>query len=855
MFRSKLELRAMSQCSEFRAHITGEEKTGRECRGADAKYVSHTDLRRYWTPDRIEDVLRSSGNPADGEAVRVDYLQVLSILAWTQATLNIPTLHHLRELITHNNNDASLPWPEAPEVSQTKTASTISTTINGDSALSSSTAPRICQGEGFEIHNPGSEHNQQQLRHVVFKTYLDTTIFEEELKAYHALQRKNNNIVRSYGNFYWISDTNVRHSTIILELAEEGSLRDLYKLNDPPTTRDGIRKFWEGFIDLAEGLEALHNYENHEGYSIIHQDLKPSNVLVFRNKNRPDAPFRFKIADFGSSTVKWGSHSQRTSGPDTGSGKTYAPPELHLSHTVDYTVRPSVDTWALGCIVIEASVWLAFGEAGCRRFREERKSETSKDHRDLGCSDTFHDGLEVLQCVRDVPRGLEINGRRCDDLTPRIAQYVLDACLTAEKARHLSFQVVYNLKKILYPKISPGDQHSPSRSTGRNSWLETPPVNGHPEVTMAANEPPRTPPRPSPKPLPYHPNSEADQGIPAISIQTDLVPPCLPTQTSPPKPQPDTIELPNNSNTSTNGQPTNSMPCNPPSGWGRTRSPPLSTNGNNSSPTTPSPPSLNPPRPPSLPRVTADEVLSWIKISKKSKVPNTLSGWDSIKRTLGGRDYIIVVDNSTFMQNHRGEVDKLAKALSYLMKQLDPNGVEVYFTSNPKLKTVCDSSSKVEGLLNKTFSHGHGAYCQMERTLENVFRDVKSKLLNSGEANSSSRQHLRDRLMNGAKASGVSIYVLTSGVWDCSEDGTCGVEKPIENMIAWMREHDVGRTEASIQFVRFGADTRGIKRLTILDDEVPKKEANRDFDIVDHKPSDSSIWEILEGSISKYNDG
>ncbi|KAK8081318.1 serine/threonine protein kinase [Apiospora saccharicola] len=835
MNQSTLELRAMPQCTAFRTHISGEERTGRQCKGDDAQYVSPNDLPRYWTIERIEDFLRSSGNSDSSETVRGAYLQVLSILVWIQATLNIPSLHHLSELIAHNNNDASLPWPVAPRGFTDKAS------FHHFYKLQWRFCPIILNRwpidkrqrresslEAFEIYVPDSDPNQHQPRHVVFKTYDDTTTFDEELKAYHALSRKNSNIVRNYGSFYWISDTNIRHSTIILELAEEGSLRDLYRLNDPPTTRDAILKFWEGFIDLAEGLEALHNYEDHEGYSIIHQDLKPSNVLVFRKKHRAGSPFQFKIGDFGSSTVKWGSHSQRNSGPDTGAGKTYGPPELHLNHTVDYSVKPTVDTWALGCIMMEASYWLAFGEAGRQRFREERKCETSQDHKTLGCSDTFHDGLEVLQCVRDVPQRLERDGRRCDDITPRIAQYVLDACLIREKARSLSHQVVQHVKDILYAKPPTGDQHSFLRSAGRNSWTSLPSLNGHPHdpTTSTYIDPGST----SEANLSPPPHANAHDGFRSGTE----APPA--SQQLSPRPM---HRHDNSENTTTAAhnraakrlkhihqwttnervatKPTlNLSPYQkPPVIYQRQQLPSSFTKSTSSESA----------QTPSLPAVTADEVLSWIKEGKKTGVSSTLPGWDSIQRTLGGRDYIIVIDNSTFMQNHRGEVGKLAKVLSYLMKHLDPNGVEVYFTSNPKQKFICETSTKVESQLSRCFNHGHNAHCQMEHTLDTVFKDVKSKLLRSGEGHSSSSRHIRDRL-TGAKASGVSIYALTSGVWDRSEEGTCGVEKPIESLIAFMKAHELGRTEASIQFVRFGADARGIKRLTVLDDKLPEKEAN-----------------------------
>ncbi|KAK7908795.1 serine/threonine protein kinase [Apiospora marii] len=232
--------------------------------------------------------------------------------------------------------------------------------------------------------------------------------------------------------------------------------------------------------------------------------------------------------------------------------------------------------------------------------------------------------------------------------------------------------------------------------------------------------------------------------------------------------------------------------------------------------------SLN--RPPALPVVTTDDGIEWMKEAKKTRTPRELPGWSVTKDILAGRNFIIIVDDSVYMQQHRDEVFRVAKVLSYLVKQMSPHGFEVIFTSNPMQKSTCQTSSKVESHLRNHFDQEPNAKCQMEFTLENVLEDVKSKLLpvpllSKGRLGRLTRQ----------ESFSVSIYILTSGVWDRFEEGTCGVENPIESLIAHMMAHEIGRTEASIQFVRFGADERGIKRLTFLDDDLPQKEASRNL--------------------------
>lgn len=95
--------------------------------------------------------------------------------------------------------------------------------------------------------------------------------------------------------------------------------------------------------------------------------------------------------------------------------------------------------WSFGCVLIEAAVWVCFGQRGRIEFQQRRRdenNEVAEEQRDLGRSDCFHDGKAVLTTVGEVLDLVQRDGRKSDELTPNIVKLVLDHLLVDKDSRY-----------------------------------------------------------------------------------------------------------------------------------------------------------------------------------------------------------------------------------------------------------------------------------------------------------------------------------------------------------------------------------------------------------------------------------
>lgn len=177
------------------------------------------------------------------------------------------------------------------------------------------------------------------------------------------------------------------------------------------------------------------------------------------------------------------------------------------------------------------------------------------------------------------------------------------------------------------------------------------------------------------------------------------------------------------------------------------------------------------------------------------------------------------------MQVFEDQVKTFVHCLAYLVKRLDPDGAEIMCTSDPMTRSKFKHATGHSNFVTEKFSRGRGEHCNMELALEKALDPIGDQLQNSATKSNNRRTSWRSlpgKLAGRKKP--VTVIVFTDGIWGSSTGG--GAENPIEALIGKMKDHGTSRSTVAIQFLRFGSNLVGERRLKFLDDDLPNKDKN-----------------------------
>lgn len=234
---------------------------------------------------------------------------------------------------------------------------------------------------------------------------------------------------------------------------------------------------------------------------------------------------------------------------------------------------------------------------------------------------------------------------------------------------------------------------------------------------------------------------------------------------------------------------------------------------------------------------------------KETGLRRSLAGEDQAMALLKNRDHIILIDNSTSMQKYKKEVIEAFINLAHILEKADEDGLDVICTSDWERKEHGRRAESLVAYVESNFFKG-GDSCFIEKSLLSLITEIIKDL--PSNVAKQNRNFFKSRLTRKVKGRPTSIYVLTNGVWNTSaaaRDGVCGADNPIRQLIRELQARNLHRSQVSLQFIRFGNDATGIKRLTSLDDDLGREFPG--FDIVDHKDSTGGVWPMLVGSLDE----
>jgi len=185
------------------------------------------------------------------------------------------------------------------------------------------------------------------------------------------------------------------------------------------------------------------------------------------------------------------------------------------------------------------------------------------------------------------------------------------------------------------------------------------------------------------------------------------------------------------------------------------------------------------------------------------------------------------------MGKHWEQVRRVFEALAYLVKEMDPDGIELRFTNNCSQDDRSQDRRKLVKILNRIIPSGQ---CQMGIALSKILPQYHH---DQPDRRSSWRPA-------PVKKTGVNIYIFTDGVWSEGNECVDTMIKHIQLLVSKLVQR--GQLEGvGIQFIRFGDDPIGRARLELLDNDDLQNYAVQK-DIVDTEHATGNVFKMLLAS-------
>jgi hypothetical protein len=153
------------------------------------------------------------------------------------------------------------------------------------------------------------------------------------------------------------------------------------------------------------------------------------------------------------------------------------------------------------------------------------------------------------------------------------------------------------------------------------------------------------------------------------------------------------------------------------------------------------------------------------------------------------------------MEPHWKRLTKVFEALSYILKYVDPNGLDLSFTICSETLKKMKKTSKLINMVKSRSENLKGT------------TDMKLRLTEILDTYQSELEKPKSFFGKPKPVLPMNLYILTNGVWEPN----CDAAGPIKNLVSKLNKLDKGRVQVGIQFISFGNNLEALERLDNLD--------------------------------------
>jgi hypothetical protein len=161
------------------------------------------------------------------------------------------------------------------------------------------------------------------------------------------------------------------------------------------------------------------------------------------------------------------------------------------------------------------------------------------------------------------------------------------------------------------------------------------------------------------------------------------------------------------------------------------------------------------------------------------------------------------------MEPHWDNMIDLFAVLAWMIKDADPDGMELYFTMSDRTPIKAKDTTPLVAALRSKSQVGTA---DINLSLSHILDGYKTKL----HEQKSHRSFWRTARKSSKDVKPMNLYVFTDGRWEAPADAAT----PIRNLVRKLEDLGLQRSQVGIQFISFGNDPEGLQRLNVLDDDL-----------------------------------